>query len=221
MHKYLITLGAVLSLTVLTLSSSYAQSAKVVGFVDKNRDGINDLFADANGDGINDVSGRPYPHNFKFVDKNKDGVNDIWIDADGDGVNDLLAKFAAKQIRWIDINGDGIMDKQTVRLTGKSLKAHVLDVNNDGKNDITGISYTDTDLLGSRYGKVDEAAGITDPAFVDKDGDGKNDNFKTNYSTDSKWHNTTDRFIDIDGDGMADDRGLQLIKGRGKKKWKK
>lgn len=70
-----------------------------LGFVDANRDGINDRFRDAEGDGRDDVSGTPYPHRFAFADQNQDGSNDLFVDRDGDGVNDLNAECGQSEDR--------------------------------------------------------------------------------------------------------------------------
>ncbi len=50
------------------------------GFVDKNHDGINDVFVDKDDDGVNDLSA-------KWEDK--DGICDNVIDVDGDRRNDI------------------------------------------------------------------------------------------------------------------------------------
>ncbi|RMF70163.1 MAG: hypothetical protein D6743_00730, partial [Calditrichaeota bacterium] len=55
-----------------------AVAVRALGFIDKNGDGINDVFRDADGDGRNDVDGKAYPHAFGFKDKNKDKINDLW-----------------------------------------------------------------------------------------------------------------------------------------------
>jgi len=100
---------------------------KYIGYNDKNKDGINDLFQDANGDGMNDVTGKPYKFPFEFIDKNNDGMNDLFQDADGNGMNDLKPYFEDK-------DGDGIND-------------NAIDVDRDGINDITGKPTTKQDEL--------------------------------------------------------------------------
>ena len=194
-----------------------------VGFVDANRDGVNDGFADADGDGTNDVTGRPYLHSFGFQDENGDGKNDLWADADGDGVNDLLGRIQKAQRRWIDRDGDGMMDEEVGGLRGKALKAHVLDADADGRNDITGEPYTGRDLGGYRYGRVDEENGVVASDFVDEDGNGTDDRFEERGQGLEKGRKDMDLFIDTDGDGIADGRGLGHLKGKGKgeKKGKK
>jgi len=170
------------------------EKPRFIGFVDKNKDGINDLFHDADGDGVNDVNKEKYEHRFEFQDKNKDKVNDIFIDKDGDGVNDLETKFADK-------DKDGIND-------------NVLDYNKDSINDITGLKYEKKDLMGYRYGIVEEEAKKSHKKFIDEDGDGMNDSVAKRRGI---KNNTHDRFIDNDNDGISDDRqlGLRRRQGRG------
>ena len=160
---------------------------KFIGFVDKNKDGINDKFHDANGDGINDVTKKKYEHRFKFVDKNKDKVNDIFLDKDGDGVNDLGTKM-------VDKDKDGVND-------------NVLDYNKDGFNDITGLKYKNKDLMGYRYGIVEEELKKTHRRFIDKNGDGMHDSVARRRSfTDEDGDGINDQFVDEDGDGICDGR---------------
>jgi hypothetical protein len=164
-----------------------------VGFVDADNDGKNDRFQDLNGDGTNDVDGKPYPHGFRFEDLDGDGNNDLWTDADGNGVNDLVQGPAAADGGWVDMDGDGMPDGDRGGPRGKSLKKAVLDVDRDGKNDITGEPIPKKGFKGSRYG------------WTKGRGPG------------------TDTFIDRDGDGMADDRGFGILhrKGGAKKKGKR
>ena len=192
-----------------------------IGFVDENKDGINDRFADGDGNGVNDMTGGSYAHAFRFQDADGDGLNDLWRDADGDGVNDLLGEFNRSQRRWVDHDGDGILDEEVGGLRGRALKAHVLDMNADGKNDVTGEKYTGRDLRGYRYGRVDEENSIVDSNFVDADGDGMNDRFVERVHGQAR-RQQMDLFIDADGDGIADNRGLgkQLGIGKGKQKGK-
>ena len=193
-----------------------AQPLKSVGFLDANKDGVNDLFTDRNGDGINDVNGEKYPHSYRFIDENNDGINDVWQDEDGDGVNDLLFSISQREKKWVDKDGDGILDGGIYQLRGKELMAHVLDNDEDGRNDITGIRYSGRDIFGYRFGNIDEERGIKEKNFVDEDEDGMNDNF---YIHGHQRHNT-DLFIDVDGDGIADDRGLRKMNRKGRGKWK-
>jgi len=158
---------------------------KFIGFVDRDRDGRNDLFRDENGDGINDVTGKPYPHRFKFEDKNGDKINDIFVDSDGDGVNDRGTKF-------VDRDRDGLND-------------NVIDYNRDGVNDITGLKYGRDSLNGYRFGFVDEEHGIHHRKFIDEDGDGMHDGYRSGRLRDSRF----DYFIDRDGDGICDGRGFR------------
>lgn len=92
-------------------------NAKIVGYHDRDKNHINDLFKDANGDGINDITGKRYKHRFPFIDKNKDGINDFFIDTNGDGINDVKSKLYRKLYPCIDYNNDGIND-----ITGKRYK---------------------------------------------------------------------------------------------------
>ena len=173
---------------------SESEKPKFIGFVDENKDGINDLFHDANGDGINDVTNKKYPHRFKFQDKNNDKINDLFVDKDGDGVNDLETKF-------VDEDKDGIND-------------NILDHDRDGFNDITGIKYKKDDIMGYRYGFIEEEMKKSHKKFIDEDGDGMHDPVAKRRGI---KNNTHDRFIDNDNDGISDERriGLRRQQGRG------
>ena len=164
--------------------ASEVPAVRPIGYVDANRDGVNDRFADANGDGLNDIGGAPYPHRFQFADANADGANDVFVDRDGDGVNDLDA-------RLVDSDKDGVCD-------------NVIDHNGDGVNDITGAKYGVASLNGFRLGKVDEERGRIYRRFVDGDGDGMHDRPGR-----GRWGGgQMDRFVDEDGDGICDGRRI-------------
>jgi len=208
-------------LIALLLSPFISFSQNVTGYVDQDRNGVNDYFFDANGDGKNDVTNQSYPHHFLFEDKNGDGLNDLWQDTDGDGVNDLLGEFEKKSKRWVDLDGDGIMDEEAGGMRGQALKMHVLDMDGDGLNDITGQGYSGKDLKGYRYGLVNEEMGMSDSKFSDENGDGMNDRFTAREHSFGRGQQQMDIFIDKDGDGVADDRGMGVIRGKGKKKGKK
>ncbi len=164
------------------------------GFVDKDKDGINDLFVDANGDGINDVTGKPYVHRFKFVDKDENKINDQFIDADGDGVNDL-------EIKFVDADSDGIND-------------NVIDTDNNYINDITGLKYSRKSLRGYKFGFIKEERELL-RGFIDEDGDGLPD-FRQMRMRGAATPPGHDRFIDSDGDGIDDRRQPQRRHMRGK-----
>jgi len=193
---------------LLAQSSSTDQPRPAIGFVDEDGDGVNDLFVDANGDGIDDVDGRPYPHHFQFRDDDGDGINDLWVDADGDGVNDLILKveFPGKGPKWVDVDGDGIEDRDvSLLLPPGVLWRHVLDTDDDGKNDVTGVPYrTRFGILGFRYGKVDEETGQVFRKFIDKNRDGMHD--KALQFGWARMRRRMDVFIDRDGDGIGDAR---------------
>lgn len=155
------------------------------GYVDDDRDGVNDRFRDADGDGVNDLNGQAYPHRFGFVDVDQDGVNDLFVDADGDGVND-------RDGGPVDADGDGICD-------------NVVDADGDGRNDITGREYGADELGGWRFGRIDEEAGEMADRFVDEDGDGVHDAWAQRAGR----GRSMDRFIDEDGDGIADGRTVR------------
>ena len=164
-----------------------SEKPKFIGFVDKNKDGINDKFHDDNGDGINDVTKEKYEHRFKFVDKNKDKVNDVFVDKDGDGVNDLETKF-------VDEDKDGVND-------------NVLDYDKDKVNDITGLKYKNKAIMGYRYGIVEEEMKKTHKKFIDENGDGMHDPVARRWCfTDEDGDGIHDRFVDRDGDGVCDGR---------------
>lgn len=185
---------------------------KIIGYQDLNRDGINDLFRDSNGDGINDVTGAPYPHQFRWVDQNQDGLNDLWLDQDGDGVNDLLAELLQRKAqtskrRWIDRDGDGIIDAEAQRQVDLDRNEVVLDVDGDGKNDITGLDIRSNNLMGYRYGCIDEEQNSAINRFEDRDGDGMHDKFGNRWRRDAA--DKFDYFIDRDGDGISDGRSFE------------
>lgn len=171
-------------LPILILSQSNPE--QIMGFVDDNGDGLNDVFRDANGDGINDVNNEKYPHNFKFTDQDNDGINDNYQDADGDGVNDL-------------------MNKNTNRRQNVT-KEQVIDVNGDWINDITGAIYNSRSARGSRYGFVLEEFGEKVEDYTDANGDGCHDFEQDDPRRSGRkgW----DRFIDEDGDGISDGKGF-------------
>ena len=95
--------------------------APIVGYVDADRDGVNDRFRDQDGDGVNDLDGR-------FRDADDDGFIDNVVDFNGDRLNDITgAKYGphgllgyrfgrifeerrhqVKQFR--DADGDGMHD---------------------------------------------------------------------------------------------------------------
>ncbi len=185
---------------------------KIIGYQDLNRDGINDLFRDTNGDGINDVTGAPYPHQFRWVDQNQDGLNDLWLDQDGDGVNDLLAGLLQRKAQtskrpWIDRDGDGIIDAEAQLQVDLDRNEVVLDVDGDGKNDITGLDIRSKNLMGYRYGYIDEEHNSAINRFEDRDGDGMHDKFGNRWRHDGA--DKFDYFIDRDGDGISDGRGFE------------
>ena len=214
--------------TLFGRTALYSQSEKVPaspGYVDINKDGINDLFVDANGDGINDVTRHAYPHHFKFSDKDNNKINDLWVDKDGDGVNDLMVNILKsegikKESTWVDSDGDGIQDGNVKPEYKVTLSRFILDTNKDKKNDITGIKFESNKIMGYRYGFIDEENSKTIKKFRDKNGDGMHDKFSNRLNTDLKNINKGcrkyDYFIDKDGDGIADGRGFKGM-GRGKK----
>ena len=148
-----------------------------IGFEDTNGDGINRLFRDANGDGVNDVDGKSYAHEFRFEDANGDGINDLWADADGDGVNDLAGRFEKRKEKWVDEDGDGIADENVRPFKGKAFKKYILDADHDGKNDITGEPVSEMLLKfnGDRIERTRDKRMRMD-RFIDRDGDGIADN---------------------------------------------
>ena len=167
-----------------------AKKPEFIGFVDKNKDGINDKFHDANGDGINDVTKEKYEHKFKFVDKNEDKINDVFVDKDGDGVNDLGTEL-------VDEDKDDVND-------------NVLDYDKDGVNDITGLEYKNEELKGYRYGIVEEEEKKTYKKFIDENGDGMHDSVaRRRHFTDEDGDGINDQFVDEDGDGIRDGRRLR------------
>lgn len=191
-----------------------------MGYIDANKDGINDLFVDADGDGINDITGLSYPHSFLFVDKDKDGLNDLWRDRDGDGVNDLAIELAKKNgdfiaPPWIDLDGDGLPDLDVTDIKIKNIRKYLLDENDDGKNDVTGLFYRqDSSLFGYRYGIVDEESNITHKKFIDVDGDGMDDRVAERRGM-RRQQGQQDFFIDEDGDGISDHRGFKRVQRQG------
>jgi len=163
-----------------------------LGFVDADADGVNDRFVDANGDGKNDRDGKDYLHRFAFEDKNKDGHNDLWIDQDGDGVNDLSPTLKARARQEVHRN--------------------VVDVNEDGRNDITGERYDvkKHNWRGERWGFWDEDKGKTQGRLIDEDADGIDDRAQAHHRGEMGNHGgeaNRDYFIDEDGDGVCDGRG--------------
>lgn len=144
---------AVILLAAIGLNgaSSKEDASLFLGYQDKNRDGVNDIYFDADGNGINDVDGKPVFAGVEFIDEDKDGVNDIYCDADGDGVNDRYAY--SKKVPVMDMNGDGI-------------------------NDITGRKYKKGMYYGYQYGKCFEEKGVTVEDFTDENGDMMDDEIR-------------------------------------------
>ncbi|HUU26314.1 MAG TPA: hypothetical protein VM123_00750 [archaeon] len=171
--------------TEIQSEKSQSQAIKIIGFADRNRDGINDLFTDANGDGINDITGKPYPHWFKFEDKNEDKINDLFVDRDGDGVNDLSVEF-------IDSDSDGIND-------------NIVDYNRDYINDISGLRYSRKSLRGYKFGFIKEERQGMMRNFIDEDADGIPD---MRQRGGPGYRGGRDQFIDRDGDGIDDRRQI-------------
>jgi len=171
---------------------SQNQIITVFGFVDRNKDGKNDLFQDADGDGINDITNEPYQHSFKFEDKNGDKINDLYVDADGDGVNDLRAGY-------IDLDGDGICD-------------NIIDMNRDFINDITGLRFSRKSLRGYKFGFVKEERLRLMQRFIDENADGIPDFRQAGKSPILMRH--CDIFIDRDGDGIDDRRQIRQRLGK-------
>lgn len=171
-------------------ATSESSAPDVIGYIDADRDGINDRFRDGNGDGINDVSSLAYPHWFLFEDEDGDGVNDRYVDRDGDGVNDLDGNY-------VDRNEDGYCD-------------NVIDHDADGRNDITGLAYTQRSLGGYRFGRVLEELRRVPPHFRDEDGDGMHDVLRGfHQEMQMRLEHGRDLFLDEDGDGIHDGRQLR------------
>lgn len=196
--KKLPLLLIIICLPIMTLSQT--DPAEYPGFIDKDNDGINDVFRDANGDGINDVNNQEYEHDFQFEDNDGDGINDIFQDQDGDGVNDLSTKY-------IDRNGDGSND-------------NVIDVNGDWINDVTGIIYNKRSARGTRFGFILEELGQRIENYKDTDGDGHFDrepgkSFGRGLGRQKGRGRGKgfDKFIDEDGDGIADGKGFRKHNG--------
>lgn len=213
-----------LLLLPLLVATGYSQQKKgkakpkIIGYVDKNKDGINDNFADANGDGINDVTNLRYEHAFKYEDKNNDQLNDLWRDKDGDGINDLMIEILkSRGIRqetpWVDRDGDGIQDKGVKAVIKADLSEFALDADKDGYNDISGLHIEKDNAMGYRYGCIDEETSDQPYKFKDKNGDGMHDSFADRWEMDMKNgpRRLYDYFIDTDGDGISDGRRFQRI----------
>ena len=151
-------------------------------------------------------SGFPVLPMVGFTDTDGDGVNDRYCDADGDGVNDRDGKRYRRMFRYEDADGDGLND-------------HWRDANGDGVNDLVipdpEEAWTDSDGDGIAD---DDGPVLSGKALrghvLDADGDGRNDvtgeiisKMRVGSWTGSrKTGSDMDRFIDTDGDGMADDR---------------
>ena len=241
LKKYIKIFMMIQLIVILARDRAFAQTMSdsvatpITGYIDENKDGINDIFCDANGDGINDVDKLPYRHTFRFEDANNDKVNDLWRDEDGDGVNDLMKSLLKRsgfkpKSAWVDMDGDGIRDKTSNELEGANLRTYVLDADNDGINDITGGTYDENFVQGYRYGFIDEERGERLDQFIDADNDCMHDRYTSRLSDELKrnalgrrGNKNFDYFIDNDGDGICDERGLSGLgrKGSGKRHGKK
>ena len=181
--------AALFALTLCSLPAGAQQEQPTaIGYVDADRDGLNDRFRDKDGDGVNDIGQQPYPHHFSFVDADGDGLNDRFRDKDGDGVNDLDG-------RYVDSDEDGFID-------------NVVDFNGDKINDITGEKYGPRGLKGYRFGRIFEERGHPVKRFLDEDGDGMHDPFKRLHQRMRLMDRRMDFFFDEDGDGIDDARLL-------------
>lgn len=151
--------------------------AVYIGYTDNDRDGINDNYSDADGNGVNDINGERL-FSIEFEDNDKDGINDIFTDIDGDGVNDIYMQ-------------SGIIP--------------VIDMDNDMRNDITGMYYCSGNYRGFLTGKCIEETGTIETEYTDENG-----NF-TDDKIESRIHEFMhDRFIDEDKDGICDGRENKL-----------
>jgi hypothetical protein len=227
-----LSLAVVILMLPILLFGQTDNQTPIIGYQDSDRDGFNDRFRDANGDGVNDVTNLPYLHQFKFEDKNRNGLNDLWIDRDGDGVNDLMfdllrQRGVREETPWIDKDGDGIQDENVKPKYKVDLKEFVLDLDGDGKNDISGIEFFSDNTMGYRYGCIDEDRSKEIPKFRDADGDGMHDPFANRFMNDMQGYGKGrkfDYFIDKDGDGISDGRGYEKFgkqrkgQGHGRKK---
>jgi hypothetical protein len=192
-HLVVIALICVLAAAASDLRAA-PPPVETPGWLDRDGDGRNDVFQDAQGDGINDVSGVPYARGFQWADEDNDGLNDVFRDADGDGVNDLESAFR-------DRDGDGFDD-------------NVLDADRDGRNDVTGLAFSPGQLHGEVFGFINESKSVAE--WIDEDGDG----FVDEPNRGPHGRGRDDRFVDRDGDGMADGRwfedgGFRLQRRRG------
>lgn len=183
--KYIFTC---ILITLIMLVSGAARNTDSVNpyYEDRDNDGVNDLYIDADGDGINDYNSEERMHNVDFIDADSNGINDIFTDCDGDGVNDIYY------------------------MTGQ---CPVVDVNEDGFNDITGYCYSKGDYGGYRYGFIIDECGRIIDEYTDKDNDFMDDNYMK--MSRKQMH---DKFIDEDEDGMSDSRKHMYRKGKNRHK---
>ena len=201
------------SFAVLTIVLSLSPMGLFAqGFVDQNHDGVNDWFCDANGDGVNDVDGKAYAHDFEYADADQDGINDLWTDCDGDGVNDQLESLKQKYTRSVDYDGDGLIDEEVLSIPGKEMKNLVIDMDRDGVNDVTGESYSSSNIRGNAYGRVSASNGRQAGSSNRTGNEAKTES----SSRGDAVGRSVDRFIDLDGDGIADDRQNNRLKNAGR-----
>ena len=70
-------IGAIVWAILMIPTLGYAEeieelpAQQPIGYVDSNKDGVNDRFADADGNGVNDVTKKSYPHHFQFKDEDR------------------------------------------------------------------------------------------------------------------------------------------------------
>lgn len=117
-------------------------------------------------------------------------------------------------MRSVDYDGDGLIDEEVLSIPDKELKNFVIDVDQNGQNDITGESYSSSDIQGHAYGQ-DNATGRGQTGSESQASDNAN---QGSTSRGNGLGRSVDRFIDLDGDGIADDRQNNRLKnsGRGK-----
>lgn len=164
----------------ISANAGKADGGAFLGYIDNDKNGVNDLYFDANGDGINDLNGEmTMIQNIKYIDENRDGINDLFSDNDGDGVNDIY-----------------IFSKYTP----------IIDIDDNGINDITGIRYKKGFYSGFLYGSSVEEYGIILEDYEDKNGDFSDDHIKEEIES-----KRNDRFVDDDGDGICDNRDVKMM----------
>ena len=201
------------------------------GGVDSDNDGIIDGFDDINKDGLNDTTAatallNPDTDNdntpdYLDVDSDDDGIPDAIehaaAPANGDTDNDTIADHLDS-----DSDNDGISDSEEA--PGSGIGGSLLDTDSDGIDDQYDVDTSNgNDINGDGIDDALFALGVLDtdndgaPDYIDLDSDNDTINditearTSTSTVTDANNDGLVDNFTDLDGDGLDDNAGVNVL----------